>query len=216
MALLLILPAMLLAASSFKIIEIGGESVSLQAIADKVNYTGRDIGNVIRFMQNNKFPVDDNVLKSLAENYRSATGLLVDITAQWVYPLWIHVQNTGVNHYAGTKYCWIERLGQGRWNYSFEDLDAEIGQIVDFDYDEPILLVEKLDGKLRITVVAYNGSYHSDVYYSDNLLWSGVGGIEGAHVGENKEIDENFSRGIRIDVRDPGGIAQYIENIALA
>lgn len=217
-ALLLISPAILLAASSLKIIEIGGESTSIQVLADKVNYAGRNIVDMIYYMQNNRLPVNDEVLESLAENYSSATGLIVDISSTWVYPFWIHVQNTGVDHYAGTRYCYIEKLAPEKWNYSFEDLDLGIGQTVDFDYDEPILFVEKLGENLRVTVMAYNGGYHSDVYYSNNLLWLGVGGNDHAHIGENKVISENLAnlfREISVEVRDSRGVAQYTENIAM-
>lgn len=78
-ALLLVLPAMLLAASCLMIVEAGGEAASLQALADKVDYTGRDIRRIInQFVDENK-PIDNTTLSSLAENYRTATGLLVDI-----------------------------------------------------------------------------------------------------------------------------------------
>lgn|GEM_PF-1221240 len=217
-ALLLILPAMLLAVSSLKIIEIGGESTSIQALSDKVDYTGRNVTNTIKFMQTNKIPINESVLKSLAENYSSATGLLVDVTIEWIYPLWIHVQDTGINHYAGTRYCSIEEIYSEGWNYSFEDLDLNFGQNVDFDYDEPSLLVEKKDGKLNITIAAHESSYHSDVYYSSALLWLGVGGNEGNHIGENVEIEENLFnlfRTIGIDIRDPRNLARYVENIVL-
>ncbi len=217
-ALLLILPAMLVAAYGLRAIELGGESASVQVMADKVSYAGRNIASTIEFMQSNKVPITDEVLCSLAENSSAATGLLVDISSEWVFPIWIHVQNTGVNHYAGTRYCFIESLGPGEWHYSFEDLDVWLGQLVDFDYDEPILLVEELPGGLNITALTYNGSYHSDVYFSDALLWSGVGGTDHAHIGENKTISENlFSlfRTVGIEVRDPRNLARYVENIAL-
>ena len=128
------------------------------------------------------------------------------------------MQNTGVNHYAGTGYCFLEKIATDKWNYSFGDLDIAFGQLVDFDYDEPILLAEKLGGKLNITVMAYNGSYHSNVYYSDTLLWPGVSGNDHAHIGENKEISEklfNLFRTIGVEVRNPRNAARYVGNIAL-
>lgn len=101
---------------------------------------------MIKHMENQRLGIN-NTLSDLADNYRAATGLLVDIGPVTVYSLWIHVYNTGVNHYAGTKYCRITDVSPGVWRYNFEDLDEELGQTVDWDYNEPRLLVGKLDGR---------------------------------------------------------------------
>lgn len=215
-ALLLMLPALLLVATSLTIIEIGGETNSIQILADKVNYTGKGISKTIMLMQKNRIPINDTSLQTLAEKYRAATGLMVCIFTSKVYPIWIHVQPTGVDHYAGSNYCIIENISNDKWRYSFEDFDASAGDVVDFDYNEPDLLIEKIDENLRITVLAYDSPYFSDVYYSKELLWSGVGGINKAHVGETTEIDENSFGNfllISIEIRDPSDSARYIENI---
>ena len=78
-ALLLVLPAMLLAASYLGMISIGGETTSLEVLSDKVNYAGHDIERVIDYMKNNEIPRDNQNLNTLAENYRVATGLIVEI-----------------------------------------------------------------------------------------------------------------------------------------
>lgn len=211
-ALLLVLPAMLLAASCLRIVEVGGEAVSYQELADKVTYTGRDIERMISYMATNRLPIDNDTLQELADNYEAATGLLVDVGPIGIHPLKIYVENTGVTHYAGTKYCRITYVGLGEWRYNFEDLDEELvpPENVDWDYNEPRLLVEKLDGTLRITVEEYQGGYVADVYYSDQKLWDDVGGSPNpAHVGENKEVVDVQPVGVPIYVRDPRGIAQY-------
>jgi len=218
LALLLLLPAMLLAASSLKIAKTGGEAASIQILADKVNCAGRNITEIIKSMQKNKFPINSIILQTLAEKYASASGLIVNISSRCVYPLWIHVQDTGVDHYAGGKYCFVEGIAPNNWNYSFEDLDAEIGETVDFDYDEPILRIEKLSEKLRITVMAYHSPYRSDIYYSNGLLWWGAGGHEQKHVGETAEIEENLFglfTVINLKISDPGNLAEYTENITI-
>ncbi len=79
-ALLLVLPAMLLAASFLTIVEAGGEAASLQSLSDKVVYTGHDIERMINYMQDEKLPIDNTTLNELAENYRAATGLLVSLS----------------------------------------------------------------------------------------------------------------------------------------
>ncbi len=81
-ALLLVLPAMLLAASLLTIAGTRGGAVSLQTLSDKVDYTGYDIERVLNYMVNNELPTDSSSLSALAENYRAATGLLVDIGLQ--------------------------------------------------------------------------------------------------------------------------------------
>ncbi|MFQ5762614.1 MAG: hypothetical protein ACE5PO_06235 [Candidatus Bathyarchaeia archaeon] len=78
-ALLLVLPAMLLATSFLGVIEAGGEAASLQALSDKVSSVGRDIERMVRYMENNKLTIDNSTLNALAENYHAATGLLVNI-----------------------------------------------------------------------------------------------------------------------------------------
>jgi len=85
-ALLLVLPAMLLAASCFRIAETSGEAVSLQAAADKVFYAGKDIGRLIESLWGEGLLYDNTeiTLDKLAENYRVATGLLVDLTPTMV------------------------------------------------------------------------------------------------------------------------------------
>ncbi|MEM3421936.1 MAG: hypothetical protein QXT02_01205 [Candidatus Hadarchaeum sp.] len=218
LALLLMLPALLLAASSLKIIEIGGETNSIQILADKVYYTGKEISETIKLMQKNRVPINDISLQVLAEKYRAATGLIICITSNQVYPLWIHVQPTGVNHYAGSKYCVVEKISANRWKYSFEDSDANAGETVDFDYNEPELLIEKIDENLKITVLAYNSPHFSDVYYSKELLWSEVGGIGERHVGESTEIEENCFGSfilISIEIRDPNDLVRCFENVLL-
>ncbi len=84
--LLLVLPAMMLATSLFAIIEMGGETVALQASSDKVFYTGRDVERIIEnlWRENMLHDNTDDTLRKLADNYRAATGLLVDMTPTWI------------------------------------------------------------------------------------------------------------------------------------
>lgn len=79
-ALLLVLPAMLLAASCLRVVEAGEEAASLQALSDKVNYTGNDIERMVKYMENSKLPIDNSTLNALADNYQAATGLLVNLS----------------------------------------------------------------------------------------------------------------------------------------
>jgi hypothetical protein len=211
LALLIMLSVMLLIASYLKVVETGGEAAALQVVADKVTYTGKDIERAITYMSNNYLPIDNTTLQELAENYRAATGLLVDVGPVTIYPFWIHVCNTGVDRYAGTKYCKITEVGTGKWYYSFEDSD------LNYNYNEPRLLVERLAGSLRITIEAFaqDENYYVDIYYSSHLIEGFVGGPWGNHVGEVLSVTENITSGIPVYVRDPSGIAQYISTVEL-
>lgn len=207
-ALLLVLPAMMIAASCFAVIEMGGEAAALQASADKVFYTGKDIERVIWDLWYENILVDNETnanekFDNLAENYRVTTGLLVDITPTWM--LWTRV--AGEDRYGGSEYCKIEHVAPGNWRYYFEDSN-------DFDFDEPILAVEKLDANLSITLEYYNGLVFSgsDIYYnySDDPLWG-----TGSPIGGNKVIEGVVQLRVSVYVRDPRGAAQYSSTLEL-
>ena len=213
-ALLLVLPAMILAVSSLAIVGVGGETVSLQITADKVFYTGKDVERVLRNVW------DENVLfdnkpdvnakfENLAENYRAATGLLVDIKPRWM--LWSYLETKNENHYAGTRDTKIERIDRDNWRYHFEQLWIVI------DYDEPILRVTRLDGSLRITLEKYDTAFplwKSDLYYFDNKLWDDVVHND-PRIGKSVMVDGTTQLIVSIHVRDPRGAAQYSSTVNL-
>lgn len=215
-ALLLVLPAMLLVASCFTIIEMGGEAAALQASADKVFYTGRDAERIIKNLWDANLLYENTaiLLNKLAENYRAATGLLVDFTPTWM--LWENVKETGSIHTPGTKYCLVEENAPDEnWYYRFEDLDEGEWGLGEPDYEEPVLFVEKLSGKLRITLEGYGGVRHSDIYYSsDQKLWDDVT-AGSPSIGENKEVDGVVQLIVSVYVRDPRGAAQYLSTVEL-
>jgi hypothetical protein len=145
--------------------------------------------------------------------------LLIDITPSWM--LWIHVEDTGVNHYAGTKYCKVERVSAENWRYWFEDLEEENWGLYpgDPDYDEPILLLTKLDnGDLRITLEEYEGGYWSDIQYGlppeNTLLWNDV--TSGSpSIGENRVVSGTTQLRVSIDVRDSREMVRYSSRVDL-
>lgn len=215
-ALLLVLPAMLLAASLLRIAETGGEVASLQALSDKVSYTGHDIERVIKNMweENRLSGINVNAkFLELVENYRAATGLLIDLTPTWMF--WIKVVDTGEIHRAGTVYSWVGEASEENWYYRFEELNEGLWLPNEPDYDEPVLLVEKLDENLRITIVDYDGIFHADVYYSDQLLWELVGGLKKNHVGENTIVDNTVQLRVFVHVRDARGTARFSSTVEL-
>ena len=201
-ALLLVLPAMILAASFLTIVGAGGEAVSLQITADKVFYTGEDIERVLRsawdenILFDNK-PNANGKLEDLAENYRTATGLIVNITPSWM--LWT-LYGTKKAH-AGT-WCKITRTSPDNWLYHFESF-----QII-WDYNDIVLGVSKIGENLKITIVAFDPiwNFPIDVYYGDNLLWKGA---KKANVGESKIVAGTTQLTVSFNVRDPRGAAQY-------
>jgi hypothetical protein len=80
LALLLVLPAMLLVASYFRMVKIGSDATAAQIEMDKVNYTVGNIERVIKYMLKTGQPFDNMTLGELADNYRVTTGLLIDIS----------------------------------------------------------------------------------------------------------------------------------------
>jgi hypothetical protein len=80
LALLLVLPAMLLVASYFRMVKIGSDATAAQIEMDKVNYAMNDIERIIKYMVKTGQPFDNATLVELADNYRVSTGLLIDIS----------------------------------------------------------------------------------------------------------------------------------------
>jgi hypothetical protein len=126
--------------------------------------------------------------------------------------LWIYVENNGAYHYPGTRYCKVERIGPENWRYHFEDLDEAAGETPDWDYDEPILRVEKIGENLRITFEVYNGGYRTDVYYSGTLLWDSVGSD---NIGISTEVPSTVQLIASSTVRDARETALYSSVVEL-
>jgi hypothetical protein len=80
LALLLVLPAMLLVASYFRMVKMGSDATAAQIEMDKINYAMNDIERIIKYMVKTGQPFDNATLGELADNYRVSTGLLVDIS----------------------------------------------------------------------------------------------------------------------------------------
>jgi len=222
-ALLLVLPAMLLTATFLHMIEIGGETTSIQAVADKVADTGYDLARLIEYMDNVALPINSEALGYIGDNYRASTGLLVDLPGVLVYPIWIH-NSWGRSHYAGTKYCQITKISSGKWEYSFEALDYENGDDVDWDYNEPRILVEKSGDDINITFQRYDGGSNTVVYYmydngTSTTVFSYVDQY-GAKVGgvpdNTNTVTDATQLNVPITVRDPRDAARYSETVVLA
>jgi hypothetical protein len=216
-ALLLVLPAMLLTATFLRTVEIGGETTSLQAVADKVANTGYDLERMVRYMDNRGLPINSETLGYLADNYRASTGLLVDLPGVVVYPMWTHVNNNGVDHYAGTRYCRITEVASGVWEYNFEDKDEDEDPPVDYDYNEPRLQVEKIGENIRVTFLGYEGGYSAQVFYDTTLIFAQVGPNNFCSDADNIVIVENvIELSVPISVSDPREAARYSTTVPLA
>jgi len=98
-----------------------------------------------------------------------------------------------------SRYCKVQEIEPGKkYRLMFEDRNLEFVQKMggpnmfwpapDFDYDEPVLLVERLNSTIRVTVEKYGGYLSSDVYYFDKKIFDGVGGLFGRYVGKSVEI----------------------------
>jgi len=109
--------------------------------------------------------------------------------AEQIFDIYIIVKDTGaIIHASERDWCHVMTSVPGReWHYCFEDMKGQPSP--DYDYDEPVLHVERLDGRIQITVRNYGGVFHSDVFAFDRLIWRDVGGLEGNHVGDSKIVD---------------------------
>ncbi|KXB00099.1 hypothetical protein AKJ48_03290 [candidate division MSBL1 archaeon SCGC-AAA261O19] len=212
-ALLLILPAMLLTASFFEAVTVGGESAYLQATSDKVFYTGKDIERVIKDMWTENIIISDNtpvpnpMFDHLADNYEAATGLIVDITPRWM--LW-SVKDDSENRFLSENDK-IERVGANKWRYRWDTV------LIRNDNDDPILLVEKLNDNLRITLEDFDTVFplwKADIYYDDIKLWDDVV-PDDPRIGENVVVDGTTQLIVSINVRDPRGAARYSSTVEL-
>ena len=202
-ALLLVLPAVMLSATLLAMVGTGGEAVSLQISADKVFYTGNDIERMLVKMWEENILADNEInanakFARLADNYRAATGLLVDITPRWM--LWTLYETKESR--AGTQYCKTARVSSDNWLYYFESY-----QIV-LDYDDIVLRVSKEDENLVILIESFDPTLYLpiDVYYENTLLWDDA---TKANVGESKTVAGTTQLTVSFTVRDPRGAAQY-------
>jgi len=102
-----------------------------------------------------------------------------------IYDIHIVVKETGeVIKADESDWCIISTVEPGKvWLYRFEDMKGQF--FPDYDYDDPTLHVEKLDGSLQISITSYSSRFHSDIYAYDRVLWLDAGGVERNHLGES-------------------------------
>jgi hypothetical protein len=106
-----------------------------------------------------------------------------------IYAICVVVKETGATIYASeTEWCKITTLKPGReWFYGFEEMKDQPNP--DYDYNEPILHIEKLDGRLQLTVSEYQGRFHVDLFAFNRLIWRDMGGLERRHVGDSVIVE---------------------------
>ncbi len=196
-ALLLVLPAMILTSSLFSVAMMGGETVALQSISDKVFYTGKDIKRMIEniWQDNVLFDNENNAnldFAYMADNYNSVSGLIVDITPTWLF--WIYVEETGENHRAGTTYGKTQRLRDNEWRYWFEDY-------FDGDYNDPTLVVTENAGQMYVRLESFSGGFHVDVYYDTTKMWDNITGEDNHEASERSSMVFGSLTQLKVDVQ---------------
>jgi len=109
--------------------------------------------------------------------------------AEEIFDIYIIVNETGATiHASETDWCKIRTQVPGKeWLYCFEDMKGQ--PFPDLDYDEPVLHVERLNGLIQVSVWNYGGEFHSDVFVFGRMIWRGVGGVEGSHVGKSVIVE---------------------------
>ncbi len=215
-AMLLVLPAMLLVASFLRVVEIGGETNSLRAMAGRVSQVGNDLERMVNYMDNKGLPINNETLTFLADNYEASTGLLVDLPGVVYYPIWIHVNNTGADHYINTRYGRVVIIGDGVWEYAYEDLDIDLGESPDYDYNEPRLQVERIGENIRVTFLGYGGGYNATVYYDTTVIFTQVGPNGACSDPDNIVIVENvIELNVPVSIKDTREALQYSSTVSV-
>lgn len=207
-ALLLVLPAMMLAISCLEVIELGGETASVQVMADRVFYSGNDLRRLVETLWRENILADNRPnanrqFDKLRDSYRTATGLLVDITPSW--KLWTRSRFGGIVRvsHAGTLHCKVARGIGDNWFYYFDSY-----QVI-MDWNDIVLRVSKTENLMTIFIAAFDPILWwqpIDVFYENTLLWEGA---TRDNVGENRTIAKTTQLSVSIDVRDPRGAARY-------
>jgi hypothetical protein len=108
--------------------------------------------------------------------------------AEEIYDIYVMVKETGaIIHATEEEWCRIREVRPGEWVYGFEEMKDQPSP--DFDYDEPLLHVEKIDDRLQLTIKEYHGRFHVDVFAFNRLVWRDVGGPEHRHVGDSVIVE---------------------------
>jgi hypothetical protein len=106
-----------------------------------------------------------------------------------IYDISVLVKETGaVVHATESEWCRVREIQADReWQYGFEEMKNQPSP--DFDYNEPLLDVEKKDNRLQLTIMEYHGRFHVDVFAFNRLIWRNVGGPERRHVGDSVIVE---------------------------
>jgi hypothetical protein len=106
-----------------------------------------------------------------------------------VYDISVLVRETGaVVHATESEWCRVREIQPEReWIYGFEEMKGQ--PTPDYDYNEPVLHVEKRDGRLQLTIKEYHGRFHVDLFAFNRLIWRNVGGPERRHVGASLMVE---------------------------
>ncbi len=149
-------------------------------------------------------------------------GQVTSILPDVLRPFWVYIKDSRWArwpHRIDSDYCRVEVLEVGQhWKVGFEDQDEVYGEHrPDYDYDEPLLDVIRMDGSLLVTVEDYGGYLEADVYYGDTLLFERVwGGLIPHWVGHSKTVEISTTDPITPDPIEPAGIFNWFATHKLA
>jgi len=109
--------------------------------------------------------------------------------AEEIFDIYVLVKETStIIHASEAEWCMVSTSVPGReWLYRFEETKGQ--PFPDADYEDPVLHVEKLDGRLQLSIYRYSGQYHVDVFAFGRPIWRDVGGAEGSQVGDSSFVE---------------------------
>lgn len=109
--------------------------------------------------------------------------------AEEIFDIYVLVKETSaIIHASEAEWCKVRTSVPGReWLYCFEESKGQ--PFPDTDYEDPVLHIERLDGRLQLSIYRYSGQYHVDVFVFGRPVWQDVGGAERSHVGDSSMVE---------------------------
>ncbi len=232
-ALLLVLPALLLSATFLTTVEIGGETTAIQGISDKIDFKAFDIKRTLRYRQVHGDRLDREAINKLEESYEKS-AILGNIEINYsAFDIRVEYYDDSGNKikevHATDNACIIKNLKRNRWSYNFE---ASYGS--DYDYNEPLLRLERLKNgnwKAKVAPTFTHSDVTANVWWGNQLIFEDVNenydaepvgsppaqwAGEGKHEGESKIVSGTPDTVyIHINLEDPGGTVSYKETFPL-
>lgn len=90
-----------------------------------------------------------------------------------MYDISVIYKETGqVINSSDTQWCRVTEISPNEWTYGFEEMKGLPN--ADMDYSDPLLLVKRVNNRIKVTILKYNGIFHADIIVLKRTVWRGV------------------------------------------